>query len=154
VAELVDAALAALRTRHPEVTAQLDAPEDGPAVRGDPEGLRILVDNLLENAARHGRPGGHIAAEVAGENGGVRVTIDDDGPGIPPEERGAVLERFARGRAARGHGSGLGLAIAAAQAHRHGGDLRLDGSPQGGLRVVARLGGQTPQTTRTEGSDP
>jgi two-component system, OmpR family, sensor histidine kinase PrrB len=141
VGELVDAAVAALRTRHPEVTAQLEAPEEGPSVRGDAEGLRILVDNLLENAARHGRPGGRIAAEVARENGGARLTIDDDGPGIPPQERTAVLERFARGRDARGPGSGLGLAIAAAQAHRHGGDLHLDGSPLGGLRVVATLPG-------------
>jgi two-component system sensor histidine kinase PrrB len=52
-----------------------------------------------------------------------------------------VLERFARGRDARGPGSGLGLAIAAAQTHRHGGDLHLDGSPLGGLRVVATLPG-------------
>jgi two-component system, OmpR family, sensor histidine kinase PrrB len=99
------------------------------------------VDNLLENAARHGRPGGRIAAAVAPDGDGVLVTVDDDGPGIPEAERQAVLGRFVRGRDAKGQGSGLGLAIAAAQAQRHGGSLRLDGSPLGGARAVATLRG-------------
>jgi signal transduction histidine kinase len=69
------------------------------------------------------------------------VTIDDDGPGIPPAERAAVLRRFTRGSGARGPGTGLGLAIAHAQAQRHGGDLRLDQAPSGGLRAVATVRG-------------
>ena len=81
-----------------------------------------------------------MAATVAPPtNGKVVLTVDDDGPGIPPEEREAVLERFVRGRGARGPGSGLGLAIAAAQAQRHGGRLRLESSPLGGVRAVVEL---------------
>ncbi len=142
VAELVDAALASVRARHPAVRATLEAPEPGPVVRGDAEGLRMLVDNLLENAARHGRPGGRVRASVASlPGGGVRIAVDDDGPGIPPDEREAVLGRFVRGRDAHGPGTGLGLAIAATQAERHGGTLRLDESPLGGARATADLPG-------------
>ena len=141
-AEVVDAALAGLRARHPAITARLDAPDPGPAIAGDAEGLRMLVDNLLENAARHGREDGEVAASVAAvDGGGVRITVDDDGPGIPPDERAAVLERFVRGRDARGPGTGLGLAIAGAQARRHGGEVRLEGSPLGGARAVAEMRG-------------
>ncbi len=142
--ELADSALAALRTRHPGVQATLDAPEAGPVVRGDGEGLRMLVDNLLENSARHGGDAVRISAAVApGPDGGATVTIDDDGPGIPETERGRLLERFTRGSAARGPGSGLGLAIAAAQAARHGGELRLEDAPGHGLRAVATLSGRS-----------
>jgi two-component system sensor histidine kinase PrrB len=142
IADLVDSSLAAVRTRHPGTTATLQAPEDGPVVHGDAEGLRMLVDNLVENAARHGREGGSIAVQVAaGPDGGATLTIDDDGPGIPAAERATVLLRFTRGSGARGTGTGLGLAIARAQAQRHGGDLRLDDAPGGGLRAVARLRG-------------
>ena len=85
-----------------------------------------------ENAAVHGRPAGRISTTItaAGE-----LTVDDDGDGIPAGERGAVLERFARGSTARGPGTGLGLAIAAAQAARHGGNLALGDAPSGGLRA-------------------
>jgi two-component system, OmpR family, sensor histidine kinase PrrB len=142
ISELVDSSLAAARTRHPDTTANLDAPDPGPIVHGDAEGLRMLVDNLVENAARHGREGGTIAVRVAvGPNGGATVTIDDDGPGIPAAERATVLRRFTRGSGARGNGTGLGLAIALAQAQRHGGDLRLDDAPGGGLRAVATVRG-------------
>jgi two-component system, OmpR family, sensor histidine kinase PrrB len=142
VAEVVDSALAGLRVRHPSLSAELDAPEPGPVVRGDAEGIRMLVDNLLENAARHGRPNGKVEAIVeAPSGGGVRIVVNDDGPGIPPDEREAVLERFARGRGARGPGSGLGLAIASTQAQRHGGTLQLGDSPLGGARAAADLPG-------------
>ena len=141
-AEVVDAAVAGLRTRHPGVEASLDAPDPGPSLRGDAEGLRMLVDNLLENAARHGHPEGTVVAAVAPlPGGGARLSVDDDGPGLPPDEREAVLERFVRGRDARGPGTGLGLAIAASQAQRHGGSLRLEESRLGGVRAIADLPG-------------
>ena len=92
----------------------------------------MLLDNLLENAAIHGRPAGRIVTTItaAGE-----LTVDDDGDGIPLAERTTVLERFARGSTAHGPGTGLGLAIAAAQATRHGGSLTLLDAPAGGLRA-------------------
>ncbi len=140
LAELADAAIVDLRRRHPEVTATLDAPDGGPSVLGEPESLRMLLDNLLENAARHGRPVGTIAVTLASSgDGGAELLVDDDGPGIPEHERESVLGRFARGSGARGDGTGLGLAIAAAQATRHGGALNLDRSPLGGLRARVSL---------------
>ena len=126
----------ALRTRHPEVTAELEAPASGPDVRGDGESLRMLLDNLLENAAVHGRPGGRIVTTVTPDG---TLLVDDDGAGIPAGERAAVLERFARGSSARGPGTGLGLAIASAQAARHGGSLTLEDAPAGGLRARVTL---------------
>ena len=134
--ELADAAVLALRARHPSVRAELRAPASGPLVRGEAESLRMLLDNLLENAAVHGRADGAVTVTVA-ESG--ELLVDDDGDGIPVAERAAVLERFARGAGARGPGTGLGLSIAAAQAARHGGDLELGEAPAGGLRVCVRL---------------
>ncbi len=139
LSELADSAVVDLRRRYPDVTATLEAPDGGPAVLGEPESLRMLLDNLLENAARHGRPGGTVAVTLSGHAAGAELIVDDDGPGIPAAERAAVLERFARGSGAQGEGTGLGLAIAAAQAVRHGGRLSLERSPVGGLRARVML---------------
>lgn len=145
LAELADAAIIDLRRRHPELHPELEAPTDGPVVRGEPESLRMLIDNLLENAARHGREQGRILLTLTGEEPGrARLLVDDDGPGIDPAERERVLGRFARGSGARGEGTGLGLAIAAAQAVRHGGALTLQDSPLGGLRARVDLGSASP----------
>jgi two-component system, OmpR family, sensor histidine kinase PrrB len=67
------------------------------------------------------------------------VRVEDDGPGVPPEERERLLEPFARGRDARPDGTGLGLAIVAQQATLHGGDLELGDAAGGGLAVEVRL---------------
>ncbi|HEY5144086.1 MAG TPA: HAMP domain-containing sensor histidine kinase [Solirubrobacteraceae bacterium] len=140
--ELADSAIVALKMRHPGLRTRLEAPSSGPVISGEPESLRMLVDNLLENAARHGRPDGTVAVTVA-LNGGAtaEILVDDDGPGIPVAERAAVLERFGRGSVAHGPGTGLGLPIAAAQAARHGGALALEDAPLGGLRVRVWLAG-------------
>lgn len=139
LSELADAAIVDLRRRHPAVAATLGAPEGGPVVSGEPESLRMLLDNLLENAARHGRPAGTITVTLSADGPVTELLVDDDGPGIPEAERARVLTRFARGSGARGEGTGLGLAIAAAQAARHGGELTLERSPQGGLRARVRI---------------
>jgi signal transduction histidine kinase len=136
LADLLDSELAALRRRHPEMTAELEA-VDEVRVQGDAEGLSMLVANLLENAARHGAS--RVGASLARHGAGALITVDDDGPGIPEAEREAVVERFVRGAGAQGEGSGLGLAIAAAQAARHGGSIALMESPLGGLRVHVEL---------------
>jgi len=138
LADVADAAVAAARRRHPALTVALRADEPAP-VRGAEEGLRALVDNLLENAARHGRPDGRVEVAVGGEDGRVVLTVDDDGPGIPPGERERVLARFARGTGARGPGSGLGLAIVAQQAALHGGRVEVGEAPLGGARVRVAL---------------
>lgn len=106
-----------------------------------PVAFRRLLGNLVGNAARYGR-----RVEVTAEHreGWVSVIVDDDGPGIPPEAREAVFRPFHRLDAARNldqAGTGLGLAIARDIARSHGGDIRLDDSPLGGLRAVVRIPG-------------
>ena len=139
VGDLVDAAVYAARRRHPDVTYELHDSVNGAALSGWTGGLRLLVDNLLDNAALHGRPGGRIDVSVGGENGSLLVRVDDDGPGLPAEERDRVLEPFARGLGATAPGTGLGLAIVAQQVALHGGEMQLDESPLGGLRVRVAL---------------
>ena len=139
--DIADSAVYVTRTRHPDLSIDIDLPESGPTVIGDGDGLWRVIENLLENAARHGRPGGHIMIQVAQLNGGAEIVVDDDGPGIPPAERERVMRRFQRGPGAAAAGSGLGLAIVEAEAIRHGGQLSLGASRLGGLR--ARVSIQT-----------
>ena len=149
--ELADAVVARRCARATRTSqARLEAPEQGPLVRGEAESLRMLLDNLVENAALHGRPGGTVVVSAAAlADGGAELLVDDDGPGIPAADRARVLERFARGADADGPGTGLGLSIAAAQAARHGGALTLEDSPLGGLRVrVTPAGTGTPPAGR------
>ncbi len=137
LAELADAAVDSLRTRRPKVEVELKAPDGGVALTGSGTGLRLVLDNLLENACRHG--GAHVRVAVEQVNGGGRLVVDDDGPGIPDDERERVFERFSR--LGPNGGSGLGLAIVAQQARLHGGRAHAEESPLGGARFVVDLPG-------------
>ena len=99
---------------------------------GDPLLTGRVFDNLLDNALRHG--GEHVEIAVAATPDWVRVTVSDDGPGIPPSIRDRVFERFSR-EGAPSTGFGLGLAIAQALAEAQGGHLSLD-EGAGGARFV------------------
>ena len=139
--DIADGAVFAARTRHPELVIDSDLPASGPVVQGDADGLWRVVENLLENAARHGRPGGHVRLRVAANGAGAEIMVEDDGPGIPSTERERVIRRFARGRGATAGGSGLGLAIVDAEARRHGGTLTLSASELGGLLALVTIRG-------------
>ena len=89
-------------------------------VRGDRAALERALGNLIENAQRHGR--GEVTVTVAAHGGLARLSVEDEGPGIPATDRERVFERF------YGRGSGLGLAIVRATAERHGGRAYADGS--------------------------
>jgi signal transduction histidine kinase len=143
LAELADEAVAAARARHPGASFTLDTPSAA-SLHGSPTGLRLLLDNLLENAARHG--GHRVEVAVVAAGGRLRLVVDDDGPGIPEDERAAVVERFARGRGSAPGGSGLGLALVAQQAALHGGLLHLERAPRGGLRAEVTLFSENPQS--------
>jgi two-component system sensor histidine kinase MtrB len=101
---------------------------------------RVLV-NLLENARTHG--GGATAVSVQRANGRVRITVDDDGPGVPAKERERVFERFFRGAASgrRGttSGTGLGLALVAEHARAMNGRAWVENAPSGGARFVLEV---------------
>jgi signal transduction histidine kinase len=105
-------------------------------VRGSKTQLRRVVANLVDNAARHARTSVSVAVE------GGRLVVDDDGPGIAPEDRERVFERFTRldDARARDHGgAGLGLSLVRAVAAAHGGRAWAESSPAGGARLVVDL---------------
>lgn len=143
LAEVVDAAVQHARTRYPLATVRFSGPDEV-AMLGWPEGLRVLVDNLIENALRHGRPDGSVDVSVSISDGRIRLTVDDDGPGIPAVDRQRVFERFARGGNVRAPGSGLGLALVAQQASVHGGTAAIEDAPSGGARVTVDLAATPP----------
>ena len=137
--DVLDAAVHGARKRHPGVRYELAGRVDEGTVDGWEGGLRLLVDNLLDNAALHGRLNGSVAVGLERANGQLVISVEDDGPGIPADQRGRVLEPFARGADTRSDGSGLGLAIVAQQVALHGGELRLADSSRGGLGVEVQL---------------
>jgi two-component system sensor histidine kinase TctE len=106
-------------------------------ILGDAARLRELFDNLLDNAVRYSKAGGRITVRVLSDPAPA-VEISDDGPGIPPEERTRIFERFHRLLGAPAGGSGLGLAIAREIVRIHGGeiDLRADADGVGTTFVV------------------
>ena len=109
-------------------------------VRGDARLLGQLVRNLADNAARHARSA--VAIGVTGRGAEVLLTVDDDGAGVPPDERDRIFERFVRldeARARDAGGSGLGLAIVRAIAEAEGGGVRVEDSPLGGARFSVVL---------------
>jgi two-component system osmolarity sensor histidine kinase EnvZ len=122
----------------PEKKVEL-AVNDDLVIEVRPNALKRCVTNLLENALRHGT---HSQVS-AGVNGTVvEIAVDDDGPGIPPEQREEAFRPFHRldsGRTLAAGGVGLGLAIARDIARGHGGDIVLGESKMGGLRAVVRL---------------
>jgi two-component system sensor histidine kinase PrrB len=138
--DVLDAAVHGARKRHPTVRFELAGNVDEGTVDGWEGGLRLIVDNLLDNAALHGREdGGSVAVGLERHDGRLVVRVEDDGPGIAAAERERLLEPFARGKDARPDGTGLGLAIVAQQAALHGGELVLGDSGRGGLAVEVRL---------------
>jgi len=107
-------------------------------VLGDRGALATLLRNLVDNAVRYTAPGGRVdvSVEVPHEAGG-RLTVTDNGPGIPREERARVFDRFYRRAGAEPPGSGLGLSIVKAIAESHGASVELTDAPGGqGLSVV------------------
>jgi two-component system OmpR family sensor kinase len=93
---------------------------------GHEAALRTAITNLLDNALRHAPAGGRVELAVQGEDGGWRLAVRDDGPGLPADERERVFDRFYRGRDSRTTGSGLGLAIVREVARLHGGSTFID----------------------------
>ena len=112
----------------------------GVSVVGARDELHRLVLNLMENALRHTDPGTAVEASVEQRNGEVVLAVEDDGPGIPPELRDKVFERFYRGAGDRSGSSGLGLSIVRAVAESHRGSVRLVEPLDGrGARFVVRF---------------
>ncbi len=119
---------------------------DGPRVALEPDGLRQMLLNLLDNAVKYAPDSGTIAVAVEAEGGTARLIVEDRGPGVPAEERERIFEGYARGSAATARavgGSGIGLTVVRAIAERHGGGVCVEAPPEGGARFVVSLPGAT-----------
>ncbi|MFJ3788481.1 sensor histidine kinase [Kitasatospora sp. NPDC090091] len=140
LAELVDAAADEARRRHPGAGFTVEAPDEL-RVFGWESGLRIMLANLLGNAAVHGRTGpapARVTVRLAAEGPAARLIVDDTGPGVRPEDREAVFQRFHRRRDSPG--SGLGLTLVAQQAALHRGTVGITAPPGGtGCRIEVTL---------------
>jgi signal transduction histidine kinase len=140
-----------------------------PEVMGDPDALRILVRNLLDNAVRYTQSGGKVVARVraldqgagpssgtaagaadgSAAGAGASLCVEDHGPGIPASERERAFDRFFRRPGGAEGGSGLGLAIVKAIAERHGARVRLEDAAPSGLRVTVVFPLKAGLSTRT-----
>lgn len=122
----------------------------GLTVQGDPDALRILLTNLIDNALRYVPAGGKVDVRVQRADAGrVALIVADNGPGIPPEQRARVLDRFYRLPDAPSGGSGLGLAIVDEIAQVHRATLSLeDNEPGLRVRVVFPEAGNARRTGR------
>ena len=139
ITELLDRAAHDAMRVFPELDVSL-VPAPTVIIIGLPAGLRLAVDNAIANAVKHGGAT-RVQLSAVSSRAGVEIAIDDDGVGVPEEERTVVFDRFSRGSTASHSGSGLGLALVAQQAELHGGTASLEASPLGGARLLLRLPG-------------
>ena len=124
-----------------DVAVEIEA-RDGLIAHGDSERVHQVVMNLVENAVRHSPRPGRVVLCAGPAADRVRITVTDDGPGIPAEESARVFERFYRADRARASGgAGLGLAIARWIVDLHGGEIRAESAGPRGCRMVVELPG-------------
>ena len=139
ITDLLDRAAHDAMRIYPNLEVSL-VPSPTCIIVGLPAGLRLAVDNAIANAVKHGGAT-RVQLSAVSSRAGVQITVDDNGGGVPEEERQVVFERFSRGSTASHSGSGLGLALVAQQAQLHRGTASLETSPLGGARLVLRLPG-------------
>ncbi len=127
------------RLSQDDITLELhssDEPMD--EIPCDPERMRQVFLNILDNAAKHGGEGKRIDATICQEPDGIAVRIRDYGPGIPEDELSLVKKKFYKG-SSKARGSGIGLAVSDEIVQMHGGDLILENAPGGGTLVTVWL---------------
>jgi signal transduction histidine kinase len=122
----------------------------------DSQALRQLLLNLLENAVKYGPRGQTVTIGASESADNVRVWIDDEGPGVPDEERDAIWIPFQRGKVgiqSRAGGSGIGLSVVRDLAAEHGGKVWVDPSNTGGARFIAEFGVAKPDSIEDKRRD-
>ncbi len=129
---LARSAIESARLRATAPAIGLTAPPEGAYVIGDARALRRLLDNLLDNAIRYARS--RIDVHITCADAQLRLTVEDDGSGVPPDLRDRIFERFVKA-SPHDSGTGIGLAICRRIAEIHGGSVQLDGAS----RFVVRL---------------
>lgn len=140
VGELVAAVIDGSVQLGSERAVELAVEDDLPALHGDPLLLRIMLSNLLVNAFKYSPPASTVRLRVRRQENGCRFDVENDGPGIPPDEVALLFAKYWRGRMAEGKpGAGLGLSLVQRIAALHGGAAWYEnGTPQG-ARFVARI---------------
>jgi two-component system phosphate regulon sensor histidine kinase PhoR len=138
--EALDDAAIIARARNVSLENQVPT---GLAAQADPDRLRQVLANLIDNAIKYGRADGRVALGGRVADGGrVELSVSDDGPGIPVEAKGRIFERFYRVDKARSReqgGTGLGLAIVKNVVQAHGGDVRVESAPGAGTEFFITL---------------
>ena len=121
------------------------AVNEGLQLKGHPELLHRMVENVVRNAVRHSPRGGEVCIEVGADArlGSVIIEVMDAGPGVPEEDLERIFQPFRRGDATKAEGYGLGLAITRRVAEAHGGSVYAANRPGGGLTVSIILPGDT-----------
>lgn len=112
--------------------------EELPVVMGDPQRLRQVFCNILDNASKHGGAGGRIDCSLCREADYIAIRVRDYGPGIPEEELPQVKQKFYKG-SSKARGSGIGLAVCDEIVTRHEGRLEIDNAEGGGCVVTVKL---------------
>jgi len=115
-----------------------DCEEEFPPIDGDPERLRQVFCNLLDNADKHGGAGGRVDVDISGESEFVVIRIRDYGRGVPEEELPFIKYKFYKG-SSQARGSGIGLAVCEEIVTCHGGSLDIVNAEGGGCMVILRL---------------
>ena len=136
---LISSAIETLRplAQSKHLTLQMEIPAPIPPISGDGQKIHQVLVNLLSNAISYTQEGGHIAVEVQPANGGVDVSVTDNGIGIPPEHLSRIFERFYRvdkSRSREEGGTGLGLSIVKHIVEAHGGWVNVESKPGKGSR--------------------
>jgi signal transduction histidine kinase/membrane protein implicated in regulation of membrane protease activity len=137
---LVQDSVTAASVGQDEVPVLAEVPPQVPAIRGDPERLRQVLGNLIDNAVKYSPAGEPVQVRVAGSNGNVHISVADRGPGIGANDQPLIFEKF--GRVASGNskpGTGLGLYIARSITEAHGGTLGVASSPGRGATFTVTL---------------
>lgn len=116
----------------------LDNDEDIPEISCDPERLRQVFLNILDNAAKHGGDGKRIEASICNGKDCILIMVRDFGTGIPEDELPLVKKKFYKG-SSKARGTGIGLAVCDEIVTMHGGSLTLENVPEGGTLVTVRL---------------
>jgi signal transduction histidine kinase len=125
-----------------QVRFDVDLPEDLPALRADPDCLRRILVNLLSNAISFSPTGGCVRLTVRRQDGVFHIAVQDEGPGIPPDDAVAIFERFGQAKirkAGRKYSTGLGLAFCKLAVEAHGGTIAVESEVGKGSTFWFRL---------------
>ena len=142
LAVLLPAAVASLGPPPNGITLSYEMPQSAVTIQCDPDLISRVLANLVGNAFKFTPSGGGVVIGLVGESDRVRMTVSDTGPGVPPEFRSKVFEKFGQaplGQSSASRSSGLGLTFCKLAVEAHGGRIGLEGAEGGGARFWIEL---------------